>query len=179
MAGAEIDRAARAGQGANGLAGVGEVQRAAVDRERAGGERAPDCRVSVPAETVVPPVKVFVPSSSQVPAPDLTRAVVPLPSTRAAESVFTAVLVPVSVRVLLPAPVAVSAEVSVSAPEPEASSVPPPVVPARLMTRLELSPVPVYWSVPLVVVAPRSMVPLPAVAGAPSAEKGCRCWRGC
>ena len=45
--------------------------------------------------------------------------------------------------------------------------VPPPVVPARLMTRSVVSPVPVYSSLPVVVPLPRSIVPLAMDVGAP------------
>ena len=50
---------------------------------------------------------------------------------------------PCSVSVLLPAPVAVKALVNFSRPVPDWSSVAPPVVPARLMTRSVLASAPV------------------------------------
>jgi hypothetical protein len=53
---------------------------------------------------------------------------------------------------------------------PEASSVAPPVVPARLITRLVVSPLPVYWRVAPVAPLPMEMVPLATVVGAPKAE---------
>ena len=111
----------------------------------AAAREAPDLTVRVPSLTVTPPVKVLVPPRSQVPVPVLARAVrlTPELSTMAPLRVLAAVEVPVSVRVLLPAPVAVRAAVRVRAPAPEASRVAPPVVPARLTTRLELWPEPV------------------------------------
>ena len=91
--------------------------------------------------------------------------------TMAPEMALLAVLEPTRLSVLLPAPVAVKLDVNVREPAPEASSVAPPVVPARLTTRFVLElPLPVYWSVPPTVVAPMAMVPFAAVVGAPSAE---------
>src|SRR5947208_209310 len=84
--------------------------------------------------------------------------------------VFRPVLLPVSVSVLLPAPVAVKALVKVIVAVgavPEASSVAPPVVPARLRTRSVVEAVlPTYCRLAPVVVAPRAMVALPT-GGAP------------
>ena len=61
----------------------------------------------------------------------------------APEMVLAAVLAPARVSVLLPAPVAVLVPERVSAPAPSFWIVAPPVVPARLMTRLVVSPGPV------------------------------------
>ena len=76
--------------------------------------------------------------------------------------------VPVSVRLFAPAPVAVTALDKVNAPLPEASIVAPPVVPARSMTRSELSSEErVHLSVPVVVRLPSAMVPEATSAAVP------------
>ena len=76
--------------------------------------------------------------------------------------------VPARVRVFAPTPVAVTAEESVSAPLPEASSTAPPVVPARSMTRSDVSfDEPVQRTVPVVVRLPRARVPLAVLVTVP------------
>ena len=76
---------------------------------------------------------------------------------------------PCKVKVLLPGPVAVVALLNFSNPPmPACSSVPPPVKPARLITRSVVSPAaPVKINLPGVPPLPRSMVPLAAVVGRP------------
>ena len=83
------------------------------------------------------------PESVQLPTPALVTAVALAEFTIAPATAFAAVLLPVSVRDLTPAPVAVKLLVNTSAPEPEASTPPPPVVPARLITRSVVAPAPV------------------------------------
>ncbi len=54
---------------------------------------------SVPAETVVPPVKVLAPETAQVPAPFLVSEVTPVPLlAMVGEKLFAAVLVPVKIN---------------------------------------------------------------------------------
>ena len=107
-------------------------------------------RERTPALTVVAPVWVLVPESTQVPDPFLTSEVAPVPlSTSGAASVLLPVLVPVRVSVravLLPEVAMAAVLLRVSAPEPEASSV-APLVPT-VKPRLLLTAVPVYCSVP-------------------------------
>ena len=74
---------------------------------------------------------------------------------------------PCNVSVLDPAPVAVTLPVKVSKPAPEWSITPPPVVPARLMTRSVVCELPVTTSEPVAVRLPRSITPVAAVSGAP------------
>ena len=80
---------------------------------------------------------MFAPESVQVPLPVLVTDVVlvPLLSTIAPLISPVPAVEPCNVSVLLPAPVAVKLLVNLSRPVPDWSSVPPPVVPARLMTR--------------------------------------------
>ncbi len=123
----------------------------------------------MPPLTAVVPVKVFAPKSTQVPLPALVNEVALVLSTMALPSVFAAVLVPSSVRGFAPAPVAVRGEVRIRAPDPDASRVAPPVVPARLITRSLVWPLPVYWSVPAVPLLPMLIVPLATEMGVPKA----------
>src|SRR5438034_1893482 len=117
----------------------------------------PPERIRVPAETVVLPVYVLAALNAQVPPPDLVSEVllVALLLTMTPLIVFAPVLLPVSVSVFEPAPPAAKFPVNVSVPPPEASSTPPPVVPARLSGRLvETLAGPVYRRVPGVVRLP-------------------------
>ena len=106
--------------------------------------------ISVPSLIVVPPLYVLDPVSTQVPAPDFTSDVSPVPLLPInAASVLLPVFEPVSVRVrAVFEPASVTAEVLlyVIAPEPDASSVEPlvPAVNCRSVVPLP----PVYRSEP-------------------------------
>jgi hypothetical protein len=112
---------------------------------------------------------VFVPESVQVPEPALVSAVALLLLTIAPAISPVPAVEPCRVSVLAPAPVAVKALVNFNSPAPDWSSVAPPVVPARLITRSLVSPEPVYLSVAAVPPVPMAMVPLGTVVGAPTA----------
>ena len=111
------------------------------------------------------------PERIQVPVPDLVSEVmlVTVLLTMAPCNSPMPAVDPVSVRVLAPAPVAVSALVKVSVPVPDMSSVAEPIVPARLITRFVLWPVPLYCKTAVLAELPNAMVPFPVVVGAPRA----------
>ena len=109
------------------------------------GRALPTASTKDPPLTVVAPVKVLGPDSVHVPLPDLSRAVLLAPplSTMAPASSPVPAAEPCSVSVLLPTPVAVSALLNLSKAVPDWSIVPPPVVPARLITRSVVAAPPV------------------------------------
>ena len=80
---------------------------------------------------MVVPEYELLPDNSHVPAPALVTATVPRLSEMMPEKTFAPVLVPPSVKVLVPAREADAAPENVSAPVPLFVIVPPPVVPWR------------------------------------------------
>src|SRR5262249_41580624 len=77
---------------------------------------------------------------------------------------------PHKVRTLAPLTLAVRSLVNFKRPLPDCLiQALPAAAPARLTTRLVVSPLPVYSSRPSVVPLPKSIVPLATVVGAPSA----------
>ena len=100
---------------------------------------------SLPALMTVLPVYVLAPLSTQVPVPVFTTPVVfvPLLSTMAPLISPEPAVDPCKVSTFAPAPEAVRSLVILSKPVPDWSIVPPPVVPARSITRSVVSPPPV------------------------------------
>ena len=141
--------------------------------------REPPCPTwSVPADTVVPPVSVFAPVRTKVPAPDLAKANVPrVPSARTpakvcvpearstvsvavvAETPLTTVGVPTVACVVRPERVAAlpASLNSPDAPEPKARLLPEPRAPAAPKVRL---PAPFRTTLPeRVLAAPSTRLP--------------------
>ena len=85
----------------------------------------------------------MLPARTHTPTPVLVTAVAPVEFGITPPSVLLPVFVPSRVSVFTPLPVAVRLELNVTGPLPEAITVPPPVVPARLSTRSVLAVVPV------------------------------------
>ena len=103
---------------------------------------------------------MFAPESVHCPLPLFVTEVAPLLLSMMLPLITpTPAVEPCSVSVFAPTPVAVKLDVKVRVPVPESSSVAPPVVPARSITRLVLSPMPVYVNVAPVVVLPIAIVP--------------------
>ena len=101
--------------------------------------------LSVPALSVVPPLKVFAPETVHIPAPDLIKDVAPPLSPITAARVLAPALVPDKVRVLVPEPLKPMLPVLVRlrAPEPFAS-MPPALAPnPRVKSRF------VLWAAPV------------------------------
>ena len=124
---------------------------------------------SVPSAIVVPPVWVLEPDNIHLPLPAFRTAVVLTVLLLAIVPEISPVPDPEprSVSVFAPAPVAVTLPAKITAPLPARSKTPPPVVPARLITRSVVCDPPVITRVPVEPKLPRSMVPFALEIGAP------------